>query len=201
MTVIFDLDYVLLDVKKFTPSLSEVFGLGEEEYRQSYNQHFPPPKKQYNAFLHISGLLAEGKISPARAGEIERGVRDILGGIDRFIFPRAEELLQYLKERNVRLVLFTYGDLVWQKAKMDNLSLGKYFDDIIFTDSDKEIPSRVLRDSPGETFIVNDNARELILMSGQVPGARTILIKGPYSRNCEHKMAERTIEDCFKLIS
>lgn len=195
---IFDLDYTLLDCAKLKIKLAEILGISEKIYNDTYKLYFTDKGELYSFFKHGDLLKMETRQHlPAWAGLVSAALGKSKERFDRYLFPEAEIVLKKLKSDGHKLLLLTYGDIEWQKYKVENLKIKKYFDDIVYTDQEKE-KFNFEKVQEDDIIIVNDNARECLEMSKNFPNARVFLVGGQYSNNAEHEFKARVLEELIK---
>jgi len=205
MIVIFDLDYTLLDTEKFKIDLAKTIGISFEVFSDSYRQFVSGDgtqqrKTRYILNEHLDSLIKSGAVKASEKKQIEMKVEEFLKRIDDYLFAEAEDVLRNLKDRGHELILATFGNPEWHQLKVGNLSIKKYFDQIIITDKDKSPLIEFLKKNDKEIAVVNDNAGETIAMQEALGHCQIILIAGPYSNNCEHNFEEHELIDCLELI-
>lgn len=187
MINIFDLDYTLMDTTKFKKDLASVFDMSVDKWDKSYYKHFKSKGVNYSIDKHLDILKEEGFIKSE--GEIKNKFNELLKEIDDYLFPGAKEVLEKLKERGDELVLATFGDMGWQKLKVDSLKIKNLFDKVILEDKRKDKNQLINELKNKETTSFNDNADELDRMKKLLgEKARGYLVKGPYSKNIKHDM-------------
>lgn len=216
MLIIFDLDYTLLDTKNFKTGLAKALGLAADEFNDSYKKYFKDRAMPYNVEKHIE-YLGSGTVETGAARK-ER-LKDFFLEIDKYLFADAENALKKLKLGGHKLLLLTFGDADWQKQKVDNLKIKKYFDEIIYTNKGKgeadelrelmcrmeetKTPLTPLCEKGGteEILIVNDNAKECLEIKKSLGCGEIFLVDGPYADNCEHNLEIRKLEDIDKFFN
>jgi FMN phosphatase YigB (HAD superfamily) len=67
MIIIFDLDYTLLDTKKFKEKLGVALDMSPEEWARDYKNFFKDKKINYNPERHLAILKKEGRRLPPNA--------------------------------------------------------------------------------------------------------------------------------------
>jgi hypothetical protein len=107
--------------------------------------------------------------------------------INQFVFSEAEIILKHLHRPDNKIILVTHGDKKWQKEKIKNLKIKKYFDKIIITDKNKSSRLKFLTKKKDKIIIINDNARENEYLLKLLPCSQAILIKGIHSENIKSK--------------
>ncbi|GEM_PF-912704 len=203
MIYVFDLDYTLLDTKRFKEDLSSVFGMSVEEFSESYFENFKSKGLNYNLNKHLAILEKDGFIaSKEQAEEIKKRFKEFMKNIDEYLFPEAEKIIKSLKERGNELALATFGDTEWQRLKINSLKLKKYFDKVIYEDKSKKENKelKALGNLGEKIIIINDNARELNELK-EVFGDRceTKLIHERYSGNAKYEgKIYNDLSDAFK---
>ncbi|OIP79382.1 MAG: hypothetical protein AUK20_02175 [Parcubacteria group bacterium CG2_30_45_37] len=196
MTILFDLDYTLMDTAKLHDGLAEIFD--REDYRSDYQNLFKDKGINFNADKYLEILKQQGRIDEARESELKRGLAELMGGLDNFLKPGAIEVLKSFKQAGDKLVLITFGNKKWQAEKVKHLSIVKYFDQIFFDERNKSKSEflKILGESGEEVLIINDNfseAAEIKKLLGERAELR--LVKGKYNQD-----AEPNIENLSELI-
>ncbi len=197
MIVVFDLDYTLLDTKKFKEGLIEVLEISPEIFAETYKIFRNDSETVYNFEKHIDYLVEQGELPIKRKDIVKNNVEKFLEKIDEYLFPESVEVLKGLKKKNAELVLLTFGNKEWQQKKVDRLKIKKYFDEIILTDTDKEKSLDFLKSKREKKYIINDNAKECDLIKKVIPQSEIILVNGPYSDNIEHDFEIYKLKDCL----
>jgi FMN phosphatase YigB (HAD superfamily) len=183
MIIIFDLDYTLLNTKKFKEDLPSVFFMASKEWADYYKKNFKNKKINYSFKKNIEYFRKRGLIKSAREEKrIVKRFNYFIKKINNYLFPEVESVLKNLKNKRNKLILLTFGDKEFHKLKVDNLKIKKYFDLIVYEDKNKSA-SRVLKKIKNKrTLLVNDNLKEsekIIRFLGKK--VELFLIKGPYS--------------------
>src|SRR3989338_7130190 len=114
---------------------------------------------------------------------------------DKYLLPDAENVLKYFQDCGHELILITFGNKNWQAEKVKYLSIGRYFDRVIFEENDKSQSEylKALGQTNDEVLIINDNIREAkemleILKKGKLCKGEVRLVKGPYSEGEESQI-------------
>ena len=200
MIFVFDLDHTLLNAEKIKRALSRIFKMDKREYRESYYKLFGAKKDLYNPYVHLDLLVKTGVIDAGHLPEYKEKIKKLLKRLDDFIEPAAEDLLKRLKRRKHVLILISHGNVSWQREKINNLKIKKYFTKIVITDKNKIDSFKFLRNSKEEILIVNDNARENLAASKLLPKAKIFLIKGIHSNNIEHNYKEYSLNQATRAL-
>ncbi|MFH0891386.1 MAG: HAD hydrolase-like protein [Candidatus Falkowbacteria bacterium] len=201
MIYVFDLDFTLLDTKKLLLDLPKAMGISPRVYNSTRDKYFPELlfTRKYSGYKHINYLKRDGYIMDGvRARE---KVRALFKNMDKYLYSGAEDLLCKLKKRKNKLILLTFGDNRWQKAKVNGLSIKQHFNRIIITDKNKGSVLKFLKKSRGQALIINDNARENIAIKKALgDSVRTILVKSPHSKNIRHNMKEFSFNELLRIL-
>jgi FMN phosphatase YigB (HAD superfamily) len=196
MTIIFDLDYTLLDTKKLKDKLAEIFN--QEGFARDYQELFKKRNINFNLKKYLAILRKSGKIDQRREKELKPAVNRLLKRLDEYLFPAAELILKNFKDRGHELVLLTFGDKEWHRAKINNLSIKKFFSKIIFEEKSKkqnQFLKSLARRQP-DILIINDNVKETKEMLSQLGGkAKVFLVAGPYAKNIKHNWPMRQLNE------
>ena len=200
MIFIFDLDSTLLNKKEFFNSFAPVLGLSLKDFIGSSEQGKKKGKDKYSLLEHINYLRHNGYISGS-GKELENKIQKHIKNINNYLFEDTVPLLEYLKNTKNKLILATYGDKKWQKAKVDNLDIKKYFDRIIVTDKDKQEELKDLDNSNEEIYIINDKASETLALQKFFSNkARVFLIKSHRSYDVKHNLPVYSLKEARKII-
>ena len=185
MIIIFDLDYTLFDTARFKKDLSGILKMSNESFGDSYKKHFKDKGESYNIKKHINVLFRERKIKAEEKNAVQKRVELFFKkSINDYIVKDAEDILKKLKSAGHTLILLSFGDKKFQNYKIKNLDIKKYFSKIIVTDKDKSESLKFLKDKKERILIVNDNAKESVIIKKALKNrAEIFLVQGPYSDN------------------
>lgn len=201
MLIVFDFDYTLFDTKKFRYSISEAFGFSEKYFLETYENYFLYPEKiNYNFYKHVSFLIADHLIDRKEGERVKKNIIELLKRVDDFVFPEVENILKKLKESNNELVLLTYGDIVWQKIKLKNLGIKKYFNRVFITDKPKITSLDNYKKQKGRKIIINDNINENLKLKNKFPDWEIYLVNGPHANSVEHNFKKYTLEEILQHL-
>ncbi len=179
MTVVFDLDYTLLDTAAFKDALVAALascGVSRSRFLATYSEITTRPGVvyDYDPDLQLDLLRSELRCSKAEAAaKIDGVVRRTAD----FLYPGAKEMLKRLRDRGWRLMLLTLGNISWQRAKIERSGIADLFDEVITTD--KEKGGMMQRFSDDIVAIVNDNGDEVRQMITEAPEFHYLVKRGP----------------------
>lgn len=203
MIAIFDLDYTLLDTNVFRKKLAGAMEISKEDYNSSYADFFyreNESRTPYHPSLHLDYLIKEKKVLPDRKEIIEKNILKVVKNIDEVLFIDSDKVLREAKKRGYELILITWGNRQWQKLKIDNLKIKKYFNKIIRADKNKEKCIDFLKNSDDRKIIINDNLKESLKLKEELKNSEIFLIKSKYSRNHDNLLEEHLLKDFLQLI-
>jgi FMN phosphatase YigB (HAD superfamily) len=197
MIIIFDLDYTLLDTEKFNKDIAKSLGISIKKYNEIRKKHFSDKKIKYDPYKLIK-ILQDGKHIDSVKNYREK-INRLVENVNSYLFPKALEVVKKFKKRGDKIILMSVGDKAWQKQKIGNLKIKKYFDDIVIIKKEKYKNLDFLKKEKEKILIINDNAGETFDMKKAIGNCEICLIQGPYSRNVKHNLKIYNIEDCLEL--
>ena len=200
MIFIFDLDHTLMNSGKFKDGLPKIFGLSKGAWRNSVKKHFAKELDLYSPLKHAEMCYESGEINKKQLFILEKRLRLLASNASRYLFPDVERLLGYLCQENNYLILLSHGDKKWQRLKIKELPIKKYFDKVIITDKSKIKAINFLKRKSDDIVIVNDNARENREMINFLRRGRAILIKSIHSQEIKHNHKIYSFKQATKII-
>lgn len=200
MKIIFDLDYTLLDTSRFKKKLADIFA--QEDFYADYKKYFKSQNINFDFEKYLDILKAENRLDGRREKELRLELKALIGQMDNYLFKDAVKVLKYFKNSGAELILITFGDKKWQENKVKNLSLGRYFKQIIFAEKDKANSEylKSLKNTRQKVLIINDNAkeaREIVKIIGKK--TKVFLIDGPYVKNIKHNWPVRKLAELLVI--
>lgn len=188
MTVVFDLDYTLLDTGAFKKALCEALCISLDDFKSHSHQLFSgPPKKHYSLTEHID-FLAGG--NPTRKLELEsRCHGQVQSRMDRWLFPESIPAVRRFLDAGWQAHLMTLGLPEFQQWKVEGLkSLSPLLSRKIYVGTEKVEYLADYADSDEPVLFVNDNARESVAILKALPELNLALIDGGYCHNTDHNL-------------
>ncbi len=182
MTIIFDLDYTLLDTALFKEAVAGALaecGLTREDFSRTYKEvtYRPGALYDYNHDLQLN-LLSESLTCDKKTAKEK--IYSVAARCGEFIYPGALDFLKRLRVRGFKLILLTLGNAEWQKKKIAGCGLASYFDEIITTTGNKaSLIKNLEKDIQETTAVINDNGDEVREMVSVAPQFHYIIKKGP----------------------
>jgi FMN phosphatase YigB (HAD superfamily) len=183
MTIIWDLDYTLLDTVKFKDALKDAVtscGVPPERYEEAYKATVTREGKvyDYDPDAHLELLSADFPDEGAKK-EARARIDGVLSRTEEFLYPGAKELLERARAAGKEQILLTLGNEAWQQAKVMHSGLADHFDAVVATGKKKSGVIRDLLKDKDDVLVINDNGREVQEMMAEMPEYRYLLMKGP----------------------
>jgi len=201
MIFIIDLDHTLLNTSRLKKEMAKSikkFGIKEKLWKETYQTTVKKVKKafDYNVKLHSQLIFQKTGI---KASLIEKEFKSVLKKCYKFLYPDTKPFLKYLKNKKVKIILLTLGNINWQKEKIKNLNLQKYFNKIIFTYWHKRFLKLNLDEPPENWIFINDNLKEIKELKDNFPQSLFLRIKRKGARNVYLKKDQIKVETFSNL--
>lgn len=199
MTIIFDLDYTLLDTARFKrDGLALFFNMNEAEFKDYYKKNFKDKGINYSPKKHLEILGWRQTEMAAKLNELDDWLAK---EISRYLLPEAEEILKRFKGAGHKIILASFGDKEFQKQKIfalkiNRISAREFFDEVIISDKVKAELKKLKRFRGEDVLLVDDNLREALELK-EVLGEKCeiFLVDGPYARYREYDIAPRSLKE------
>lgn len=133
MNYYLDFDYTLFDTHAFREGLYEI--LEKNGFDKTYLALTPEMKENGQKLLNIKELFKS--LSVSRNIPVENflePLEELYSRCDKFVYDDTVEFLNYLKSKNHRLHVLTWGEKEFQKEKLKASKLYDYFDEIIYAE-------------------------------------------------------------------
>lgn len=133
MNYYLDFDYTLFDTHAFREGLYEI--LEKNGFDKTYLALTPEMKESGQNLLNIKELFRS--LSVSRNIPVENflePLEELYSKCDEFVYDDTVEFLNYLKSKNNKLYVLTWGEKEFQKEKLKASKLYDYFDEIIYAE-------------------------------------------------------------------
>lgn len=157
--LILDFDGTLFDTEGFR---LEIFSLFK---RMGYNQDQIESTYQAECLSYKYSPLGQLKrlqeLKPSSQTLAEARFDNLYENSDKYIFPDVTLFLKEMRINNYELILLTMGDINFQKSKVENSGVARYFDHVLYCDVQKWLyfPELVQKN---EKFIFLDDRADTI---------------------------------------
>ena len=195
MKIFIDFDDVLFYSKKFIQDEKKIFRkykISEKIFQKHYYQYRKDKKgnliRIYNLKKQLRGIKKEKKmdIEPIRK-ELEVFLKDT----GKYIFNDVENFLKKFEKKN--LFIISYSKTDFQKNKIKNSGISKYFKKIIITDEKKfKVLKRIIdteKIKEEEIFFLEDRVDYIVGVKNEIPWVKTILMRRPQGRYKDEVLA------------
>lgn len=193
MKIFIDFDDALFDTKMFVNDIQGIFeknGIPEKMFKKYYKE-LPAKEgdervKKYNPYKQIRRIRSLG----IETKGIEKGFRKLISDTKRYLFKDGVDFLKRFQKEDLYIVSF--GDSKFQKEKIKNSGIGKYFKKVLIIGVSKAVGIRKILKSrnlePGEALIfIDDRAKFLKDIKKSYPGMVTFLLKRSEGRYDDKK--------------
>lgn len=133
MNYYLDFDYTLFDTHAFREGLYEI--LEQNGFDKTYLALTPEMKTSGQKLLNIKELFRS--LSSSRNIPVENflePLEELYARCDEFVYDDTVEFLNYLKSKNHKLHVLTWGERKFQEEKLKASKLYDYFDEIIYAE-------------------------------------------------------------------
>lgn len=173
---IFDFDDTLFDTQSLKEDFFNMlasFDLPKKEIQSSYKKFMDENRGLYIPNNHLEKLLTEFKLKENFKNETLSWLQNL--DFKKYVFIETMETLEKISKTN-KIILLTKGDEEFQKLKIENCGLKKYFDEIHIVKNNKEDFVRNQNYS-GEIYFINDKESENKKISDEFPHIKVFTIK------------------------
>lgn len=128
-----DFDYTLFDTYSFRKGLYEI--LEKNGFDKTYLALTPEMKTSGQKLLNIKELFKS--LSESRNIPLENflePLEELYSRCEEFVYDDTVEFIKYLKSKNHKLHVLTWGEREFQKEKLQASKLYDYFDEIIYAE-------------------------------------------------------------------
>ena len=216
MKVFIDFDDVLFYSKKFIQDEKKIFRkykISEELFQKHYYQYRKDKKgnliRIYDLKKQLRGIKKEKKMD---IEPIRKELEAFLKNTRKYIFNDVENFLKKFEKKN--LFIISYSKTDFQKNKIKNSGIPKYFKKIIITDEEKFKALKRIIDTEKtkneEIFFLEDRTDYIAGIKNEIPWVKTILMRRPQGRYkdevlacCDFRIknlkeAEKIINKCLR---
>lgn len=133
MNYYLDFDYTLFDTYKFREELYKI--LEKNGLDRTYLAITPEMKTNGQKLLNIKELFKSlSETKNISLNNFFQPLEDLYARCDELVYDDTVEFLNYLKSKNHKLHVLTWGEKEFQKEKLKASKLYEYFDEIIYAE-------------------------------------------------------------------
>ena len=193
MNYYLDFDYTLFDTHAFRQGLYEI--LEKNGLDKTYLAMTPEMEKSGQKLLNIKELfksLSKTKNIPLE--NFLEPLEDLYARCDEFVYDDTVEFVKYLKSKNHKLHVLTWGEKEFQKEKLIASKLYDYFDEKIYA----EILKYELDIDYANGIFIDDSIRDLEGLYSQ-NAKKVYRIKRPNGKNSNKELNIKEIPEFNSL--
>ena len=153
MKVYVDFDRTLFDCDKFLEDFYKIidkYNIDKTLFKECQNQS---RRKGFNPYLILANLEKKYDFNRLIYLDIDR----LITKTSDYLYPDAIPFLEYLKSKKYQVIILTKGNSDYQREKIFNAHLDKYFDKLIVTMRHKGL----LFLNYFSSIFIDDNPREI----------------------------------------
>lgn len=173
MQLILDFDYTLFDTAALKQAMIHAlqqFGVTAEQFFVA-EKHVKQKNGMYELQTHLSMLVEEAQHEAAM-----QSIQHLLQNTAQFLYP---DVMPFLKRHaEHQLILLSFGNPDWQRAKIEHTGFLEVFHDILLTDQPK---TEALRGTvvSQKTVLINDRGSEIDAIKQSHPELFAIWLRRP----------------------
>lgn len=207
MKIFIDFDDVLFYSKKFIEDEKRIFkkyGISEEVFKRHYYFYSKKGRKKirfYDLKKQLIGIKKELSIDTKK---LEADLRSFLKNTGKYIFKDALSFLNDFKKED--LFLISYSKTEFQKLKIKNSGISKYFKKIIITNEkkSKEILENI-ENKKENIYFIDDRPDYITDVKKIIPRVKTIFMRRKFGRysnlSCEASDWEgKTLREVTRIL-
>ena len=193
MKIYVDFDRTLFDCDKFLEdfyALIAKYNIPKDLFKECQNQS---KRHGFNPYTILNNL--EKKVSFDKS--IYLDIDELINNTGKYLYSDAIPFLEYLKNNNYNIVILTKGNSDYQREKIFNANIDKYYDKLIVTMRHKGL----LFLNYMKSIFIDDNPREIESLLKRKP-KKIIRIKRENSKYSELELKRNvlTINNLQEII-
>lgn len=209
MKIFIDFDDVIFNTRRFKADFEKVFsrfGIAEDVFRENYYNYFPnrknSPVRTYILEKHLEKI---GKIISFDGAALKKCILNFLIDTQKYIFSDSKYFFQRFSPSE--LFLISYGGRNFQRKKIKNTQLEKYFSTIKISSGQKSQDiCPWVKKSKERKFFLDDRVHYLEEVKKCLPEIITILIQRPEGRYRDQKndycdFTAKNLKEAWRIIS
>ena len=201
--LIIDFDGTLFDTEAFRVEIFSLFkrmGYDDEQIQLTY---------QAECLSYLYSPLGQLKrlqlLKPSSQSLAEARFKNLYDNSYKYIFPDVIEFLKDMKFLNYELILLTLGDFEFQRVKIENSSINRYFDKIMYCDIQKWLYLPPVINKIDKFIFIDDRADTIDRIGKTFPNSFSIRIDryrgAKIDLNYDSQIKVKNLEQASKLLS
>ncbi|MBI4097792.1 MAG: HAD family hydrolase [Candidatus Levybacteria bacterium] len=193
-----DNDHIKIEIKK---SLDKVLGTEEANHFWDHHDRF----RNRNKLVDFPNIIHE-YCAEKHKDTCDLTLGKIFDSIEfsHALYPKAIQVLKYLKTLG-KVVIFTEGDSVYQKRKIEQSGLASFVDEVLLYEHKLEYLGELIKKYERYTIIVIEDRSDILLkIKNQFPKVFAIEVCQGHYGNEDHKIhssLDLTIDSIDELLN
>jgi FMN phosphatase YigB (HAD superfamily) len=178
MKIIIDFDDTIFNTYKMMQEFIKSFkkaGFSSEEFKEIYKKS----KEKKGEFDQKTVIGLFSKLRSFDKHQVAKELAEILERAEEFVYPDFRKFVDNFPKKE--LILLSFGSTDYQKIKIENAGMRKYFDKIYITNKDKVYNiEKTYRKYAGDRIVfIDDKAEEIDKVKEKFPGIITLKMERP----------------------
>lgn len=178
MKIIIDFDDTILNTYKMMQEFIKSFkkaGFSSEEFKEIYKKS----KEKKGEFDQKTVIGLFSKLRPFDKRQVAKELAEILERAEEFVYSDFHKFVDNFPKKE--LILLSFGSTDYQKIKIENSGVRKYFDKVYITNKDKVYNiEKIYRKYAGDRIVfIDDKAEEIDKVKEKFPGVIAFKMERP----------------------
>lgn len=174
MHIFLDLDDTLLNTYGFMWEMRRIFlkaGVKEDDFVRCYQEAKQHPQRfSLDILFDICAKNILFDVAKTR-----RSVDRIFNNLDAFVFNDVHSFLNCFKRNDLNIL--TFGNVLWQREKIENMKLVNFFDQIFIVDNKLDFFVHYMYNLKEPIFFIDDKADNINAVKQNLPKIITLQIQ------------------------
>jgi SpoVK/Ycf46/Vps4 family AAA+-type ATPase len=206
MKIVLDFDDTIFNTHQMVRKFIEVFekiGFTEKEFHVAFRKCLEKLGKfDLEVFINLIFNSHESNYLNtvtrfSNKKEIEEKIKEILLETNNFIYPDLFDFVGDFDKKD--LILLSFGEINFQRTKIENSKIILFFSEIIITLKDKVEDLKLICEkyNKDEIFFIDDKAEQIDKIKEELPQIITLKMERPQGEhiNTKSKLADYIVKD------